>query len=111
VGIIDLGKIIALDTPTHLKRSIEQLDIVKIEVEQFDPSSVGVLNQFPTVENVVSRHLGTDSAWSLAIHSTDSDKLLPNLIPALSGRMTHLQIVQPTLEDVFISLTGKQLRD
>jgi ABC-2 type transport system ATP-binding protein len=114
VGIIDLGKIIALDTPARMKRSIEQLDIVQLEVENYDPALTDVLNRLPTVQNVISHHLGIDSAWSIALHTTDSDQLLPNLVDLISsnsGRMKHLQIVQPTLEDVFISLTGKQLRD
>lgn len=114
VGIIDLGKIIALDSPARLKRSIEQLDIVQLEVENYDPTLTDVLNQLPTVQNVISHHLGIDSAWSIALHTTDSDQLLPDLVDLISsnsGRMKHLQIVQPTLEDVFISLTGKQLRD
>jgi hypothetical protein len=39
---------------------------------------------------------------------------LPNLIELIgsqSGQIRHMQIAQPTLEDVFISLTGKQLRE
>jgi ABC-type uncharacterized transport system ATPase subunit len=39
---------------------------------------------------------------------------LPGLIEIIgsrSGRIRHLQVAEPTLEDVFISLTGKQLRD
>jgi len=114
VGIIDLGKIIALDTPARLKRSIEQLDIVRLEVENYDPTLTDLLNRLPTVQNVISHHLGIDSAWSIALHTTDSDQVLPDLVDLIgsrSGRMKHLQIVQPTLEDVFISLTGKQLRD
>ena len=40
--------------------------------------------------------------------------MLPGLIELVgsrSGRIRHLEVVQPTLEDVFISLTGRQLRD
>jgi len=114
VGIIDLGKIIALDTPASLKGSVEQLDIVQLEVENFDPACTSALNRLPTVQNVVARHLGTDSAWAIGLHTTDSRAVLPGLIEIIgsrSGRIRYLQVAEPTLEDVFISLTGKQLRD
>src|SRR5690606_14306886 len=35
VGIIDLGKIIALDTPANLKQSIKQLDVVQLEIDEY----------------------------------------------------------------------------
>jgi ABC-2 type transport system ATP-binding protein len=114
VGIIDLGKIIALDTPANLKASVEQLDIVQLEVENFDPVLTDALNQLPTVQNVATRYLGTDSAWSVGLHIEDSRAVLPGLIEIVgskSGRIRHMQVAEPTLEDVFISLTGKQLRD
>jgi hypothetical protein len=50
----------------------------------------------------------------VALHTTDSRGILPQLIQTVganAGRIRHLQIAQPTLEDVFIALTGKQLRE
>lgn len=112
VGIIDQGQIIALDTPDNLKTSIDQVDIVQLEVENYDPTLTGELRQLPSVENVVSHYLGTDSTWSLGLHATDSREVLPSLLDIInsgSGRVKQLEVVQPTLEDVFITLTGKQL--
>jgi ABC-2 type transport system ATP-binding protein len=114
IGIVDVGKIIALDTPANLKKSIKQLDIMQLEIERFEPGLIEPLSGLPTVENVISHYLGTDSAWSVALHTTDSSGILPEVIELIgsqSGRIRHLQVTQPTLEDVFISLTGKQLRD
>jgi ABC-2 type transport system ATP-binding protein len=114
IGIIDQGKIIALDTPAALKQSINRLDVMQVEVENFDPAWASDLSSLPQVENMATRYLGTDSAWSVALHTTDSRGLLPhliNVIGAKTGRIRHMQIEQPTLEDVFIALTGKQLRE
>jgi ABC-2 type transport system ATP-binding protein len=114
IGIIDQGQIIALDTPAALKQSINQLDVMQLEVENFDPALNGDLNTLPAVQNVATRYLGTDSAWAVALHTTDSRGILPqliNVIGAKAGRIRHMQIAQPTLEDVFITLTGKQLRE
>ena len=85
-----------------------------MSIENFDPAMTGELTALPTVENIATRYLETDSAWSVALHTTDSRGILPQLIHnigAKSGRIRHMQIAQPTLEDVFISLTGKQLRE
>ena len=114
IGIIDLGKIIALDAPAGLKRSIRQLDVLQLELESFDPALAGALHDLPSVQNVIGHNGGPDGAYTVALHTTDSRGLLPGLIETVgahAGRIRHLQIAQPTLEDVFISLTGKQLRD
>jgi ABC-2 type transport system ATP-binding protein len=114
VGIIDLGKIIALDTPAALKRSIKQLDILKLEVEGFALALVEAIEALPEVEQVAARYAEDERVWSLAIHTADSRGVLPRLIEligARAGRIRHLAVSEPSLEDVFISLTGKQLRD
>lgn len=112
IGIIDQGRIIALDTPANLKKSINQLDILQLEVENFDPSLVQTLSTLPTVENLISHP--AEPIWPLALHTTDSRSLLPEVIDLIGshgGQIRGMQVSQPTLEDVFISLTGKQLRE
>jgi ABC-2 type transport system ATP-binding protein len=114
VGIIDLGRIIALDTPARLKRTIKQIDIVRMEVEQYNPMLTAGFNRLPSVQNTMVRYLDDEHVWAVALHTTDSRNLLPHVIEQIGahgGSIRHLQIDQPTLEDVFITLTGKQLRD
>jgi ABC-2 type transport system ATP-binding protein len=113
IGIIDNGKIIALDTPANLKVRIDQKDVIHLEIAGWHTELASDLQQLP-VENLVARHLGGESLYAVSLHAENSRAVLPGLIERLNTHGTHLvnmNIVKPSLEDVFINLTGKALRD
>lgn len=114
IGIVDHGTIIALDTPAALKRSIDRLAVVHLEVEGGDPALADALRDLPGVRHVTPGEIDAGGAWSIALHTADSRAVLPALIErvgARDGRIRNVSIAQPSLEDVFIALTGKRLRD
>jgi len=114
IGIIDTGKIIALDTPDGLKQRIGQSEIVKLEVSGWYERIGEQLRQLNGVENLSTRNLGTDGIWEVSLQSADSRAILPGVVETVNHNGTHLlnmNIVKPSLEDVFINLTGKALRD
>ena len=114
IGIIDQGKVIALGTPAELKRRIAQQDAIRLEVAGWHAEMVDALRQLPTVENVTPRYTGADSLWEVNLLAANSRTVLPGIIDRLNTngtRVVNLNVVQPTLEDVFIHLTGKALRD
>ncbi len=114
IGIIDQGKVIALDTPTNLKRSINQQDVIKLEVAGWKPEMAANVQAIPGVSNLVTRYVDSDSVWELNLHTENSRAVLPSVIEKVNFNGTHLvnmNIVAPSLEDVFINLTGKALRD
>ncbi len=114
IGIIDTGRIIALDTPERLKSTIGQKDALHLEVAGWQPEMEPALQQLGGVERLTARALGNDSLWEVSLHTADSRAVLPRLIEGLSragSRVVNLNIAQPSLEDVFIHLTGKALRD
>jgi ABC-2 type transport system ATP-binding protein len=114
IGIIDQGKIIALDTPNTLKHRIRQQDVVKMEVVGWKPEAAAYIQALPGVTNLVTRFLEAQTTWELSLHAQDSRAILPRVIEQVNVNGTHLvnmNIVLPSLEDVFIQLTGKALRD
>jgi ABC-2 type transport system ATP-binding protein len=62
----------------------------------------------------VTRHLDGESLYEVSLQTANSRAVLPGIIQTVNQNGTHLvnmNIVRPSLEDVFINLTGKALRD
>ncbi len=114
IGIIDQGRIIALDTPAKLKQTIGQRDALRLEVAGWEPHLAEPLSRLPGVGGLATRYLGTDSVWEVSLQADDGRAVLPTIIEQLgrgSARIVNLKVAEPSLEDVFIHLTGKALRD
>jgi len=114
IGIIDQGRIIALGTPAELKQRIGQKDALRFEVAGWQPQAAGALRSLPGVGGLATRYLGTDSIWEVNLQADDGRAVLPGLIEAIGrggSRIVNMKISEPSLEDVFIQLTGKALRD
>ena len=114
IGIIDQGKIIALGTPAELKQRIAQKDALRLEVAGWQPELADALQRLPGVGQLATRYMGTDSVWEVNLQADDGRAVLPGVIAAMGQggpRIVNLKIAEPSLEDVFIHLTGKALRD
>jgi ABC-2 type transport system ATP-binding protein len=114
IGIIDQGKIIALGTPEALKERIHQKDIVRLEVAGWHAGLAPAIEGLPAVDNLVTRYTGNDTLWEVSLQAGNSRAILPGIVDVLNHngtRLVNLNIVKPSLEDVFIHLTGKALRD
>ncbi len=109
VAIMDHGRILALDTPDGLKASVEADTIVTV-------SATGDLDMLAL--ELEKRVKGTVKAQrvgsAIQLHVKGAAGVLPEIVAAAEhGRfaITDLSVAEPTLETVFISLTGKELRD
>jgi len=114
IGIIDTGKIIALDTPDGLKQRVGKSEIVKLEVAGWYQKIGEQLGQLNGVENIASHNTGADGVWEISLRSANTRAILPRVVETVNHNGTQLlnmNIVRPSLEDVFIDLTGKALRD
>ena len=114
IGIIDQGKIIALDTPSNLKKRIDQQEIVRMEISGWHDELSEAIQNLPETSNLVTRSLDSESLYEVSLQTANSRAVLPGIIETVNQNGTHLvnmNIVRPSLEDVFINLTGKALRD
>jgi ABC-2 type transport system ATP-binding protein len=109
IAIMDRGRILAMDTPKNLKKSVGADSIVTIS-STGDLDALGQLLQ-DRVEGATTSQR-RDNALQLHIKGTTG--VLPRVVTiAEEGgfHITDLSVTEPTLETVFINLTGKELRD
>jgi ABC-2 type transport system ATP-binding protein len=104
VGVVDHGKMIALGTPGELIATLGGEEVVEFAVDA--PLSAGELQVLPGVK---AARMVAD-AWALTVDEVHVS--IPALLQHLEGkRLTRLSTHHATLEDVFVSLTGRQLRE
>jgi ABC-2 type transport system ATP-binding protein len=109
VAIMDHGKILALDTPARLKQGVGADTIVTVKALGDQQRLAEVLQR--EIEEV-SRVRPTEAG--LELHVRGRNRLLPRLVAAAESggfEVADLSVSEPSLETVFINLTGRELRD
>ncbi len=108
VAIVDHGKVIAMDTPAELVASIGAGHVVEFPVEPPIAVDVGAMKR---VEGV--RDARTEDG-AVRVQVVDLQRVLPALLEEVRRQgipLTELRTHSATLEDVFVFLTGRHLRD
>jgi ABC-2 type transport system ATP-binding protein len=108
VAIMDHGKILALDTADALKRSVEADTEIRVSVEGDLNALAGHLKTF----DGVSSSQVLDGAVLIALRGRTG--LVPRVVDFVEAggfTVSDLSVSEPTLETVFIKLTGKELRE
>ncbi len=108
IGVVDRGKLIALGTPEALVQSLGTAHVVEVSFEGGTPPAG---EWFTTLPGVVEGRVadGVVTLGSSAIHET-----IPAVLAALAAAgaaVQELRTHSATLEDVFVALTGRHLRD
>ena len=110
VAIIDHGQLLKLDTPKKLKQIIGKGDVLQIELNNPQDNSV-IINALKTISGL-NKIFENDGKITLIL--LDAVKKLPDIIHLVennNSKIVDISIRQNTLEDVFIELTGRQLRE
>jgi len=110
VGIIDRGRLIALDTPEQIKNSTQGMRALEVKVL----NGVDQQRWIPIIKEAE----GVDKAFlaegKIRILSKNLSQMIPtvvNLVDKQGGKIENISVAQPTLEDAFINLTGKSIRE
>ncbi|ACL16592.1 ABC transporter related [Methanosphaerula palustris E1-9c] len=104
IAFVDQGRLIALDTMENLRRSFPVGDLIEIGVVKITGDLLARIREIPQVGSVDVRGL------NLLIVTRDASIVLPDLLRVLeqfSNPMTSIAIRSPSLEDIFIYLTGQ----
>ena len=113
IAIIDHGRIVALDTPGGLKRGLHANEVVRLEVSAPEASDPRLVERVAVAGQVTQRER-IDGSLHLTVHCGSARDLVPLVIDAArteSGEVRNIQVLPISLEDVFISLTGRALRE
>jgi ABC-2 type transport system ATP-binding protein len=109
VAIMDHGQILALDTPAALKQSVGADTVVTVKTT----GDTGRLAEVLT-EDVAGVTRTRQVDGGLQLHIQGSDRLVPRIVLSAERGgfdLVDVSISEPSLETVFINLTGKELRD
>ena len=108
VCILDEGKVIAKGDQDHIKRMIMNEERVEITISEYRPEIDLILKKLTSVREVIYKN----SKLTVIMQDTQRSiqQIIEVLIKAEIG-IKDISIKKPTLETVFLSLTGKALRD
>jgi ABC-2 type transport system ATP-binding protein len=106
IAFMDRGKLLALDTPENLKRSMPAGELIEIGFARFDERLVP---QIKSHELVISVEV---QAEKVLISARNGSSLIPLLLSdfeRLGIEITTISIRSPSIEDVFLAITGARL--
>ncbi|MBV9359147.1 MAG: ATP-binding cassette domain-containing protein [Chloroflexi bacterium] len=102
IAIIDHGQIVALDTPNNLKAMMGG-DVVTLRT-----------SDNPLAQREIEQHFAARAQLAggeLRLEVERGDEFVPALVRTLTPRVESISVSRPTLDDVFIKLTGHAIRD
>ena len=109
IGIIDGGKIQVIDSPENMKKAMgnEVISIILEEGENYN-SFLSELKKIEFVNKI------NEDGTKLTLFASNGTEVIPKIFQIsskLNIKITSISLTQPTLDDVFISYTGHEIRD
>lgn len=110
IAIMDKGELLVLDTPENLKKKLGKGDVVEIKLSntEMNKKALEMINAVEGVEEV------KEIKDKVVVRMLDAVNKIPKIIGRIEGLNTTIadvSIRRNTLEDIFISLTGRGLRE
>ncbi|HEY3248527.1 MAG TPA: ATP-binding cassette domain-containing protein [bacterium] len=102
IGIIDHGELVALDTPGALKRSVGG-DVITMKSPQPEALAAAVAEQFGSTARLAD--------GQVVLEREGGAEFVPQVVSAFPGLVESVTVQPPTLDDVFLKLTGHAIRE
>lgn len=105
IGIMDHGKIIALDTPSKLKETLEG-DVITIKANKIDEFTALLAEKLGLTQSVI-----VDGGLEITVHGGKS--VMPRIMEVAAANKFFIESIllrEPNLEDVFLHYTGRNIR-
>ncbi len=102
IAVIDHGRIVGLDTPDALKRSIGG-DVITLTTDDTAAATTEIRERYGLTPTL------TDGTLSISVPL--GERFLADFVRGLTRPISSIALRRPTLEDVFLHLTGREIRD
>lgn len=110
IGIIDHGKVVAIDTPTNLKKLVSgtETSAFEIEISNLEHRMISSLQSLSSVKSLVQ-----EDSTRLTVHGNGNDSFdsIVDTLRKNGAKIMMVKNLEPSLEDVFLHLTGREARE
>ena len=111
IAIMDQGKVIARGTREELKELVAGEEKVHLKLTEAIPDSKERLGKLQQVPGVLHYHVADDTVTVTSNRESQDLSAIIEAVTSVGGSIKSVDIEKPTLETVFLTLTGKRLRD
>jgi len=107
IAVIDKGNIVAMDTPEVLKKDVQDLSVIEVEVYGMPEETVELVRNQPFVDNLAMEN--REQRQVLMVQTMRGAEAVPDLMKLLDGtRVGKVTSREPTLEDAYVRLVGAE---
>jgi len=114
VAIMDKGKIIALGSPSQLVKKVKMENTITVVPDKTSPSLIEQIKSIAGVKNAYTVPDENEKRETIKVITDNPDDILPDVVSTIVNtgtKVLSVQLSRVTLEDVFIMLTGRSLRE
>jgi len=114
VAIMDHGKIIAAGSPSQLVKKVKMENTITVIPDKISPIIIEQIKSIDGVKNVYIAQDENEKNEAIKVITDNPDDILPDVVSTIVNNKTKVLSVhlsRVTLEDVFITLTGRSLRE
>ncbi len=110
IAIMDHGKIVALDTSANLKKATKGANtlIINLEIANLTIDMINKIKELPCFDAITQE---TPTKLRVIVHGEDAFEEILDNVRKMGGKISSMENLQPTLEDVFLHMTGHAVRD